>query len=98
MIDFSIQTETSRILVSFVRVSLNGGPMKLNLGFSKTADLEEGGLLVQVLTGLAGVSSRNHRLPAPQTHAEAATAWGSSVNLSTVLCMILVMRTITMSE
>ena len=84
--------------MSFVRVSLNGGPVKLNLGFSKTADLEEGGLLVQVLTGLAGVSSRNHRLPAPQTDAEAATAWGSSAKLSTVLCMILVIRTITMSK
>ena len=75
--------------MSFVRVSLNGGPVKLNLGFSKTADLEEGGLLVQVLTGLAGVSSRNHRLPAPQTDAEAATAWSSSGKLSTILCMIL---------
>ena len=51
--------------MSFVRVSLNGGPVKLNLGFSKTADLEEGGLLVQVPTGLAGVNSRNRRLPAP---------------------------------
>ena len=84
--------------MSFVRVSLNGGPVKLNLGFSKTADLEEDGFLVQVLTGLAGVSSRNHRLPAPQTDAEAATAWSSSGKLSTVLCMVLVMRTITVSE
>ena len=84
--------------MSFVRVLLNGGPVKLKLWFSKTADLEEGGLLVHVLTGLAGVSSRNPRLPAPLTDAEAATAWSSSGELSTVLCMILVMRTITMSE
>ena len=72
-----------------MRVLLNGGPVKLNLGFSKTADLEEGGLLVQVPTGLAGVNSRNRRLPAPQTDAEAATAWSSSGKLSTILCMIL---------
>ena len=84
--------------MSFVRVSLNGGPVKLNLGFSKTADLEEDGLLVHMLTGLAGVSSRNPRLPAPQTDAEAATAWSRSGKLSTVLCLVLVMRTITMSE
>ena len=32
---------------------------------------------MEVLTGLAGVSSRNCRLPAPQTDAEAATAWTS---------------------
>ena len=96
--DFSIQTKTSSILVSFVRVLLNGGPVKLKLRFSKTADLEEDGLLVHMITGLAGVSSRNPRLPAPQTDAEAATAWSSSGELSTVLCMILVMRTVTMSE
>ena len=78
LLDFSIQTETRRILVSFVRVPLNEGSVKLNLGFSKTAALEEDGLLVQVLTGLAGVSSRNPRLPAPQTDAEVATAWSSS--------------------
>ena len=30
---------------------------------------------MEVLTGLAGVSSRTCRLPAPQTDAEAATAW-----------------------
>ena len=72
--------------------------MKLKLRFSKTADLEEDGLLVHMITGLAGVSSRNPRLPAPQTDAEAATAWSSSGELSTVLCMILVMRTVTMSE
>ena len=84
--------------MSFVRVSLNGGSVKLNLGFSKTSALEEDGLLVLVLTGLAGVSSRNHRLPAPQTDAEAAAAWSSSGKLSTVLCMVLVIRTVTMSE
>ena len=72
--------------------------MKLNLGLSKTADLEEGGLLVHMLTGLAAVSSSNPRLPAPQTDDEAAAAWSSSGELSTVLCMILVMRTVTMSE
>ena len=96
--DFSIQTKTSSILVSFVRVLLNGGPVKLKLRFSKTAYLEEGGLLVHVLTGLAGVSSRNPRLPARLTDAEAATAWSSSGKLSTVLCMVLVIRTVTMSE
>ena len=32
---------------------------------------------MEVLTGLAGVSSRTCRLPAPQTDAEAATAWSS---------------------
>jgi len=32
---------------------------------------------VKVLTGLAGVSSTNRRLPAPQTDAEAATAQSS---------------------
>ena len=52
---------------------------------------------MQVLTGLAGVSSRTCRLPAPQTDAEAATAWSSSGKLSTIFCMIL-LRTITMSQ
>ena len=52
---------------------------------------------MQVLTGLAGVSSRTCRLPAPQIDAEAATAWSSSGKLSTVLCMILLIRTTTMS-
>ena len=56
------------------------------------------GHLGQVLTGLAGVSSRTCRLPAPQTDAEAATAWSSSGELSTVLCMIFLIRTITMSQ
>ena len=58
---------------------------------------KEGGHLGQVLTGLAGVSSRTCRLPAPQTDAEAATAWSSSGELSTGLCMILLIRTVTMS-
>ena len=52
---------------------------------------------MQVLTGLAGVSSRTCRLPAPQTDAEAATAWSSSGKLSRILCMIL-LRTITVSQ
>ena len=56
------------------------------------------GHLVPVITGLAGVSSRTCRLPAPQTDAEAATAWSSSGELSTVLCMILLIRTTTMSK
>ena len=57
------------------------------------AGLKEGGHLVQVLIGLADVSSRTCRLPAPQTDAEAATSWSSSDKLSTVLCMILLIRT-----
>ena len=40
------------------------GACEQTLGFSKTADLKEGGHLVQVLTGLAGVSSGNCKLPA----------------------------------
>ena len=52
---------------------------------------------MQVLTGLAGVSSRTYRLSAPQIDAEAATAWSSSGRLSTVLCMILLIRIIRMS-
>ena len=71
--------------------------MKLKLRFYKTADLKEGGHLVQVLIGLAGVSSRTWRLPAPQTDAQAATARSSSGKLSTVLYMILLIRTVTMS-
>ena len=51
--------------------------MKQTLGFGKTAGLKEGGHQVEVLTGLAGVSSRTCRLPAPQTDAEAATARSS---------------------
>ena len=54
-----------------------GGPVKQTLGFGKTAGLKEGGHQVEVLTGLAGVSSRTCRLPAPQTDAEAATARSS---------------------
>ena len=50
---------------------------------------------MEVLTGLAGVSSRTCRLPAPQIDAEAATAWSSSGRLSTI--MILLIRTTTMS-
>ena len=49
---------------------------------------------MEALTGLAGVSSRTCRLPAPQTDAEAATAWSSSGKFSTIL----IIRTITMSE
>ena len=52
---------------------------------------------MQVLTGLAGVSSRTCRLPVPQIDAEAATAWSSSGRLSTALCMILLIRIIRMS-
>ena len=56
------------------------------------------GHLVPVITGLAGVSSRTCRLPPPQTDAEAATAWSSSGELSTLLCMILLIRTTMMSK
>ena len=56
---------------------IEGGPVQYTQGFGKTADLKEGGRLVEVLTGLAGVSSRTCRLPAPQTDAEAATARSS---------------------
>ena len=58
----------------------------------------QGGVyLLQVFTGLASVSSRAYRLPAPQTDAEASTTCSSSGKLSTVLSMILP-RTITMSQ
>ena len=53
------------------------GACAVDPGFSKTAGLKEGGHVVQVLTGLAGVSLRTCRLPAPQTDAEAAPARSS---------------------
>ena len=65
------------------------GACEVDPGFSKTAGLKEGGDLGQVLTGLAGVSSRTCRLPAPQTDTEAATAWSSSGELSTVWSFLL---------
>ena len=43
---------------------------------------------MQVLTGLAGVSSRTCRLPAPQSDAEAAKSRSSSGKLSTKLCIV----------
>ena len=95
--DVFIQTKRNRILVSSEGFS-EGGPVKSALGVSKTAGLKEGGHLEQVLTGLAGVSSRTCRLPAPQTDAEAATSWSSSGELSTLLCMSLLIRTVTMPQ
>ena len=47
---------------------------------------------MHVLTRLAGVSSRTCRLPDPQTDAEAATSWSSLGKLSTILCIILLIR------
>ena len=95
-VDGSIQTKRTRLLVALWGWHWRGD-CEVALGFSKPAGLKEGGLLVQVLTRLAGVSSRTCRLPAPQTDAEAATVWSSSGELSTVLCIILLIRTVTMS-
>ena len=96
-VDWSIQTRGVGIWWA-LRVSLKGGLCSRPRGSGRLLiSIKEGGHLVEVLTGLAGVSSRTCRLPAPQTDAEAATACSSSGKLSTVLSMILP-RTITMSQ
>ena len=69
-VDGSIQTKRTRLLVALWGWHWRGD-CEVALGFSKPAGLKEGGLLVQVLTWVAGVSSRTCRKPAPQTDAEA---------------------------
>ena len=80
------------------RVSLKGGGCAVDPGVQQDCWSQGRSHLVQVLTGLAGVSSRTCRLTAPQTDAEAATAWSNSWELSTLLCMILLIRSTTMSK
>ena len=94
-VDRSIQTKGSRNL------EIWGchwrGACAVDPGVQHDCWSQGGVYLLQVFTGLASVSSRAYRLPAPQTDAEASTACSSSGKLSTVLSMILP-RTITMSQ
>ena len=92
-----IQIKTSRILVSSEGIT-EGGACAVDPGVQQDCWSQGRSHLVQVLTGLAGVSSRTCRLTAPQTDAEAATAWSNSWELSTLLCMILLIRSTTMSK